>query len=166
MKEWLNNNDIQQWYFYYNHLLDIQHEITSGKDLKNLFSGYINIYKSPKIIILENINKIPEIKDFIIYAYKQWYKIIIIGNSFQIEWKPEIEILPENTSGEILYGSFSHIISLESDIHKIDLLHHTLSDIILHSIVSHFSIKNIDMYMWTMLYISKLKDYTSLRQIP
>jgi len=151
--------------FYYNHTLNTTNEINSWKDLKNLFSGYINLYKKPKIVVLENINKLSWIKDFILYVYNEWYKIIIIWNSFQIEWKPEIEILPDIHDTSDIYGSLHHIQDIVDREDRLKILQTTWSDIVLHSIISHFSVKNIEMYLFTLSFISKIYEYVSLREI-
>ena len=45
-------------FFYFNKALDTENKIKNNKDLEKLLKIYIELYKSPKIIILHNINKI------------------------------------------------------------------------------------------------------------
>jgi len=78
IKEFLSKTKTEMSYFYFNKNDDIEDTITNEKDLENFLNKYIQIYKKPKIIILQNIFNIIWIKDFITKIYSEWYKIILI----------------------------------------------------------------------------------------
>jgi len=72
--------------FYFNSDIDTLCEVQSSDDIELLLGLFERIYKTPKIIALQNCNKIPDIKELIqkLYSTKK-YKIILLGNNIDIE---------------------------------------------------------------------------------
>ena len=86
IKEFIHKANITNSYFYFNKSADIENSINSNLDLLKSLNDYIQLYKIPKIIILQNTSKMDWIKDFISYLYKQKYKIILLWNDIKIWW--------------------------------------------------------------------------------
>jgi len=93
INELINTTKINNNFYYFNKDLDTKNKIKTNKDLENNLNVYINLYKKPKIIILENFWKILWIKDFIPKIFEQNYRIILIWNNIKIQSVKEIEIL-------------------------------------------------------------------------
>lgn len=166
-------------YFYFNKQLDYNNEINSEKDLNSLFSSYTKRYKEPSIIILENTHNIKGFKDFLSKKYSEKkYKIIIIWNDIKIWWKPKISISTPcikqvkeliidnfNLTDLLKFGSLEEIFLLKNNYLKTRYLELQKSDTIYNDIITSYSLKNHDLYQYTLSYISLLKDYTSLREL-
>lgn len=185
LKDLLTRTSTTESFFYVNKILDKENKITNNKDLENLLKIHIDTYKQPKIIILHNTNKIERIKNFISKLYKEkkkdgksQYKIILVWNNIKIEWIEDIEISPKNTS-EVLknkwleidnilkYGSLEKIISLpiENSNTKKEYINFIKNDILLNDIFISFSVKNIELYNYTLSFLSKNNIFLSLREL-
>ena len=117
---------------------------------------------------MQNISKINWIKDFISYLYKERYKVILIWNDIKIAWIKEIEILNNpinNLSDDLKYWSLREIKDLELNILKEKFLKLTISDIFLNSIFKDFSVKSINLYTFTITFLSKNNIFLSLRDL-
>jgi hypothetical protein len=147
-------------------------EVTNWKILINQLNQSLKYNNNIKLIILSDFNKIPEIKDFIqyIYNHKNNFKVILIWNTIQIPWIPELEYLPElnthfkNTETvshwvlpEIIHSSNNNLVR-----NYLDLI---VSDMYTKDIFITFSIKDIEMYQLTMTYLAKLYNHISLREL-
>ena len=141
-------------YLYISKKFDLLNNINSFETLKKLLSVFIMEYKTPKLIILDNLSSIPELKTFLNFLYKQDYKIIIIWNNIQIWNKPEIEI-----SGEHI----DEYKKTEKQENTIQIL--KTKDIIFEEIIKSYSLKNFDLYNYTISFISKNNKYSSVREI-
>lgn len=171
IKELINKTDIKNSYYYFNKSDDIENKLNSNLDLLKSLNDYVQLYKIPKIIILQNISKIDWIKDFISYLYKQKYKVILLWNDIKISWIKEIEIVnnpsinTNNINSTIKYWSLLII----KDIENIDLIEKILklinNDIFLNSIFKDFWVKSIELYNYTITYLSKNNIFLSLRDI-
>jgi hypothetical protein len=171
IKEFLSKTKTEMSYFYFNKNDDIEDTITNEKDLENFLNKYIQIYKKPKIIILQNIFNIIWIKDFITKIYSEWYKIILIWNNIKISNIKEIEV--GSNYNNINYNNIDNISTfwlwyniktIEQDFLKKNFLKLTTSDILLHDIAKGFSVKSIDLYIFTITFLSKINDYISYRE--
>jgi hypothetical protein len=58
IKEYLVKYKLINNYFYFNKSNDLENKITNHLELLNSINDYIQLYKIPKIVILQNISKI------------------------------------------------------------------------------------------------------------
>jgi hypothetical protein len=146
-------------------------EVINWKMLIDQLNESLKYNNNIKLILLSDFNKIPGIKDFIqyIYNHQNKFKVILIWNTIQIPWIPEIEYLPE-IGNEINNFIISHWV-LPEIIHSknnnlarnyLDLI---VSDMYTKEIFIPFSIKDIEMYQLTMTYVSKIDNHISLREL-
>jgi len=165
-KTWITNS-----YYYFNKSDDIENKINSNLDLLKSLNDYVQLYKIPKIIFLQNISKINWIKEFISYLYKQKYKVILLWNDIRISWIKEIEILSalnitkDNINSKLKYWSLINIQDINNNDLKENILKLTVSDINLYSIFKTFSVKSIDLYNFTITYLAKNNTFISLRDL-
>ncbi len=171
IKEFLNKTKTEAWYFYFNKNDDLDETIKNNQDVEILLNKYVQIYKRPKIVILENVYNIEWIKDFIEKIYNEWYKVILIWNNVVIWGVDEIEIwasynnINYNKIEEIsYYGASYNINILEQEFQKKRFLKLSTSDILLHDICKGFSVKNIDLYVYTLTTLWKIDTYLSYRE--
>lgn len=171
IKEFLNKTWTSINYFYFNKHDDIENLIKSNNDLEDLLNNYIQLYKNPKIIILQNISDIEWIKKFISKIYWLSYKVILIWNDIQITWIDEIEVLNnskltnENFNTIIKYWNLKEvrlvwIVQLKEKILKL-----ITNDIFLNDIFLMNSVKMLDLYIYTITYLSKNSIFVSLREL-
>ena len=180
LEKTLTKND----FFYFNANLDALKYIKNNKDLESLLNLYIQNHSKPKIIILENTTTIEGIKNFISFVYQQWYKIVLLWNNIKIEGIKDFELLPNDfyqflsqyTISEnnnylyylnlyLQYGSFEVITSTHNLLQKQKMISYLTSDIFLQEIFSHFSVKSIDSYYYTLSFLSKNNFFLSLREL-
>ena len=169
----LNSTWMINKFFYYNHDIDIENKIKTWENYSDLFNTYKSKYNDPKIIILENVNNTPWIKDFISKIYKEKkYKLIIIWNSIKIPWIKEIEILPaiyntweKNINELITYWKLKETLLLENIYFKKRFLNLNLDQIIYRDIVKSFSVKNINLLTLVLTELSKINTCLSLREL-
>jgi hypothetical protein len=171
IKELINKTDIKNSYYYFNKSDDIENKLNSNLDLLKSLNEYVQLYKIPKIIILQNTSKIDWIKDFISYLYKQKYKVILLWNDIKISWIKEIEIITNpsiNTNNINITIKYWSLLIIK-DIENIDLIEKILklitNDIFLNSIFKDFWVKSIELYNYTITYLSKNNIFLSLRDI-
>lgn len=149
---------------------------TNWKELINTFNESIKYNNTIKIVILNNFNKILDIKYFIqyIHSHQNNFKIILIWNSVQIPWVNEIEYLPikqnynsikNNLSEIIQYWSLPNIYFWEWDYIIKNQLNLIVSEMYLNEILINFWVKNIELYQFTMTYLSKIESCLSLREL-
>jgi len=74
----IKKTNIESKFFYFNHNLDNENIIKNDIDLKNIINIEVNFNKNIKYIFLQNISKIENIKDLIIFLYKSDFKVILI----------------------------------------------------------------------------------------
>lgn len=173
IKEFLDKTGLTEASFYFNKELDEKNKIKSDNDLFLLLNEQLKYNKNTKILILHNTNKLEWIKQFISETYKQWYKIILIGNTIKISWKPEIEILPHsinqiqnNSLGSLFkYGCMNEVVSLNNNYYKEKFLNLIIKDYILSEIVQNYWVKNNILYNFTITFLSKINTFHSLREI-
>lgn len=165
-KTWVNNN-----YFYFNKSDDLENYISDSNSLEKLLNEYVHIYKKPNIVILQNIEKIEWIKDFLWKIYWEWHKILLVWNNIRIWWIKEVEIVNDyssllsNLNETTLYWSLNDIRSIDNYNIKKRILKTTTSDILLNEICNSFSVKNIELYYFTLSYLSNNTHSLSLREL-
>ncbi len=171
IKELIHETKIKNNYFYFNKSDDIENNINSNLDLLKILNDYVQLYKIPKIVILQNISKINWIKEFISYLYKNQYKVILIWNSIKIWWIKELEIknrpiiTNENINSNLKYWFLLDIKQIDNIYIKEKILKLLSNDIFLNSIFKDFSVKSIELYIFTIIYLSKNNIFYSLREL-
>ena len=176
-------------FFYINPEFDINNIITSSETLNQTFELYRKKYNDPKIIILENINNIPWVKQFITKIHKNSnYKLIIIWNSIKITWIKELEITTNNYSyiqesniqnsslkdsfmknsklSEVInYWKINDVLNISNLNQKKRYLNLLNNNIILKDIVWWFSVKNVDLLNSMITYLTNINTSLSLREL-
>ncbi len=166
IRTWSNNS-----YFYFNKSEDINNTIKTSEDLEKLLFDYTRLYKNPKIVILQNIEDIKWVKDFISNIYSKDFKIVLFWNFIKIWWIKEVEILNEvsltenNLQEKAELWFFEEINELENINSKKKYIKLLTSDIFLNDIFKEFNIKNIDLYNFVISYLAKNNSFTSLREL-
>ena len=186
LKELLTRTSTTQSFFYFNKNIDKENKIKSSSDINELLNIFIKEYKTPQIIILHNTNKVDGIKNFISKIYKEKnsknkpkYKIILLWNNIKINGIEDVEIASKNSnqileeeSGNIesisKYGTLEKVrsfVSWEESFLKENYIELIKNDILLNDIFNTFSVKNIDLYNYTLSYLSKNNIFLSLRDL-
>lgn len=171
IKEFIHKTNSSNSYFYFNKSDDIENNIKSYSDLENLLNEYIQLYKKPTIIILQNINKIEWTKEFITHIYKENYKTILVWNNIQIWWIKEVQILANpdtsnwNIEDIIKYWVINEIKEIENIELKEKFLKLLINDIFLNDIFKNFWVKSINLYIFTMTYLAQNNSFLSLRDL-
>jgi len=166
IRTWSNNS-----YFYFNKSEDINNTIKKSWDLEKLLFDYTRLYKNPKIVILQNIEEIEWVKDFISNIYSKNFKIVLFWNFIKIWWIKEVEILNEihltenNLQEKAELWFFKQINELENINSKKKYIKLLKSDILLNDIFNNFNVKNIDLFNFTLSYIAENSFFTSLREL-
>ncbi len=171
IKEFINKTWSSINYFYLNKSNDNENIIKTNKDLNTLLNDYVQLYKNPKIIILQNISNIEWVKKFISKIYKLNYKVIIIWNDIQISGIKEIEILNspkinnQNIENIIKYWSLNDARLVQTKYLKEKILKLITNDIFLNDIFKKHSVKSIDLYNQSITYLAKNNIFLSLRDL-
>jgi len=174
----LNINNSINNIFYFNKNLDFKNIIKCKSDLTELIKEFSLKYNKAEYIILENISKIKEIKQFISKFYKAWYKIIIIDNNIKIPSKPEIEIYSAdyktlknklennyNINNSLIFWSAEEIVLVNNKKIKINILNSQKDEILLRDLIEIYSIKNTFLLNHTITFLSLLNNSTTLREL-
>lgn len=167
--------------FFLNKDLDNENIINSEASAGNMLDTHISEYWKPKLIVLQNINKIHWIKDFISDLYwSDLYKIIIIWNSIKIEWVKEIEVFSpkiwnilkyDNTKNNkvleniLRFWSIEELLFIKDDYFKTFFLDSIRENIISYDIMFSYSIKNHYLFNQTITHLSKINVFISLREL-
>lgn len=171
IKEFIHKTNSINSYFYFNKSDDIEDNINWFEDLINLFNEYLQLYKNPNIVILQNINKITWIKDFITHIYKTWYKTILVWNNIKIWGIKEIEILnntdtnSDNIEEILKYWLQNEVIDIKNIELKEKYIKLLTNDIFLNDIYNNFSVKRITLYKYTLSYLANFNKFISLREL-
>ncbi len=151
---------------YFNKRLDSENIIKNWDKLSEYINKSIN--KNTKIIVLQNIWEIENIKDFLKDLFKTNYKIIIIWNDIKVSFIKDIEIkqmLKWDISKELYYWNISILSnSTNSNLNKLSLSIKK-DKIILDNIFNLKAVKNINLYNSTISFLSKIDDFISIREI-
>lgn len=171
IKELINKTNANNNFFHYNVKNDLNNHIKTGEDLFLLLNEYIKLYKIPNYIILENISNIEWIEYFITKVHDLNYNTILIWNNIHIWGIKEIEILntyeitDNNISEKLKYWSLNEISLLNNDELKKKFLQLITNDIFVNEIFISFWVKNINLYNFTLSYLSYYNNFFSLREL-
>jgi hypothetical protein len=166
LKTWLENKC-----FLFNKDYTIN-EYINWEKLINIFNDSLNNNKNIKLIVLSNFNKIENIKDFIqyIYNHENNFKILLIWNTIQIPWIQEIEYLTDNIETinfldtNINYGVLPEIIYIPFNLQQ-SYLNLAVNDVFTKEIFINFWVKDMELYHFTMTYLSKTNKHISFREL-
>ncbi|MFA5916990.1 MAG: AAA family ATPase [Candidatus Gracilibacteria bacterium] len=163
-------------YLYINDELDLQNTIKDDKDFFELLKIYEQKFIFCSIIILQNINKVKNIKQLILDLYKsKKYKIIILGNNIHIDTTKELEIhndiLIQNNNLSIIdwqnyltYGNLPEVKFLNNDYFKKLFLDNIKNKIVLQDIITNYSIKTVISLYQSISKIAFLNTNLSIRE--
>lgn len=176
IKEFLTKSWKFDQCFYYNNNLNSDNNIKSWKDLINQLNESLNKDNNIKIIVLQNFNKIDNIKKFIqyIHSHDNKFKIILFWNTIKIKWVQEVELLPESLLDRINNNSLENIVSfwllpeillIQHEHFKKKFLNLMVNDIFTKEVFFNFWVKSIDLYKLTMTFLSKNNSHISLREL-
>ncbi len=150
----LSKSKIKDSFLYINKSLDLENKIKNDKSLNEILNQYIKCFQKPKLIILENIESIENIKDFINLLYSHNYTIIIIWNSISIWNKPEIEINSERKFDFYL---------LDKEREYVEVL--KTKNTIFEEIIKIYSLKSFELYNYSLIFLSNFNKIASIREI-
>lgn len=171
IKEFINKTNLTKSYFYFNKSDDIENRVSSNKELELLLNDYVQLYKNPKIIVLQNISNIEWIKDFISMIYKSNYKTILVWNTIKIWWIKELEIFTninitdENLESTLKYWAINEVKHIQEIDLKEKYLKLLVNDIFLNDIFKNYWVKSIDLYKFTITYLAENSFFSSLREL-
>ncbi|MDD3646318.1 MAG: AAA family ATPase [Candidatus Gracilibacteria bacterium] len=167
ISEMIKKTKIESNFFYFNNNLDNVNIIKNDIDLKNMINIEVNFNKDIKYIFLQNISKIENIKDLIIYLYKSDFKVILIGNDIKIPNIQEIEIknsINEDIEKDIIYGNLGNTYYLNDTNFKKEYINLIKDNILLNQIFCLKSVKNINLYNLIITKLALLEKDISLRE--
>lgn len=160
--------------FYFNAEVDTLGKVKHASDLHTLLDLHKKIESIPKIIILQNINKIQGIKDYIGTLYKEGiYKIIIVWNNIKIGGVTEVEVFPlsvkklgyDKIGGYLRYGGIEEVQLVRDLYFKTFLLQSITEHIISQDIVHTYDIKSKNLYYQVIAFLAKINKNISLREL-
>lgn len=163
-------------YLYINDELDLQNTIKDDKDFFELLKIYEQKFIFCSIIILQNINKVKNIKQLILDLYKsKKYKIIILWNNIHIDTTKELEIhndiLIQNNNLSIIdwqnyltYWNLPEVKFLNNDYFKKLFLDNIKNKIVLQDIITNYSIKTVISLYQSISKIAFLNTNLSIRE--
>lgn len=175
IKELILKTKLQNKVFLFNKDYLVNQKL-NWKDLINIFNDSLKYDNNIKLIVLNNFNKIIDIKYFIqyIHSHENKLKIILIWNSIQIPGVTELEFVPNNRNIIPLVNSLEESftfwslpnISRSTDYYwKKSLLDLIVNEMYLNEIFINFWVKDIELYQFTMTYLSKINNCLSLREL-
>ncbi len=170
ISELLKKTDRFDSALYYNGSLDTMGTVRNQEDMITLFDVSVRIYGIPKVIILQDINHINDIKEFILHLYKtKKYKILIVGNNIKIQGVKNIELYPlfptPTTIDKRSYGWIPQVQIVPDTTYKDFVLEALKNDIINTEILQPYNIKNISLLYYTLSFLSKNNTYMSQREM-
>lgn len=175
VKEFLEKTKSKN-YLYINDELDLENIIKNDTDFFQLLKVYEEKFNFCNIIILQNINKIQNIKQIISDLYKlRKYKIIILWNNIHIDSSKELEIcnniLVQNLNlsmdewqNYLNYWNLPEIKLLNNDYFKKLFLDNVKNKIILQDIIANYSIKTVNLLYQSISKLAFLNESLSVRE--
>jgi len=159
MSNILNNSNYCEDYLYINKNLDLNNIIKNPNYLEFLIMHYKDYSnKIPKIIVLDNFNKKEKMQDFINFAKTNNYKVIFIWNKIDfLENIKNKQIISINNKIE----KFSNIINIENN----NCILAESKNIITEEIIKSYNLNNIDLYNYTITFLSNFNKKASVREI-
>nr|MDD3720298.1 AAA family ATPase [Candidatus Gracilibacteria bacterium] len=176
IKEFLDKTGNEN-FIYFNDDLDTENLVKDDKEFFNYVKTFENKYNNCNIVILQNINKLQNIKNIILELYKRGnYKILIIGNNIHIDKTRELEVsnnLFQNDieysydllSNYLEYGILPDIKLLNNNFFKKSLLEHIKNKIVLKDIINNYSIKSDFLFNQVITKIALLEKSLSIREL-
>ncbi len=175
LKEFLEKTKTSN-YLYINDELDLENKIKDDKDFFKLLDIYEWKYWFCSIVILQNTNKIENIKQIISGLYK-WkrYKIILLSNNIHLDSSKELEIcnsmILQNSNysyndwqNYLNYWNLPEIKLLNNDYFKKLFLDNIKNKIILQDIITNYSIKTINLLYQGISKLALLENSMSIRE--
>jgi len=155
----IKNSTLVNKYLYLNKNFDLDNILKNNNSLEFLLRHLEDYENKPKIIILENISEIPNIEKFILYLEKNNYKLIIISdkNRFNNLWI-DIEIIKIPENRKYIFKQIAE--NTKKELQKLDT-----KNTIIEKVIKPNNIKNIDLYNYTLIFLSKLNLFSSIREI-
>jgi len=156
----IQKSNYKNSFLYFNKELDLENNIKNKNDLLSLIDSFWK-ENNLKIIILENIYHIENIKSCISTLYQKWYKMIIIWNSIKVGNKPEIEILePRKTYFQYFWYNKEE---QKKDLDRKNIIKNKATAIIYKEIFDICSIKHFDLYNYSLIFLAKYNKLDSIR---
>lgn len=164
-------------FIYFNDDLDTENLVKDDKEFFNYVKTFENKYNNCNIVILQNINKLQNIKNIILELYKRGnYKILIIWNNIHIDKTRELEVsnnLFQNDieysydllSNYLEYWILPDIKLLNNNFFKKSLLEHIKNKIVLKDIINNYSIKSDFLFNQVITKIALLEKSLSIREL-
>lgn len=175
VKEFLEKTKSEN-YLYINDELDLENIIKNDKDFFQILKIYEEKFNFCNIIILQNINKVHNIKQIISDLYKlKKYKIIILWNNIHIDSSKELEIciniLVQNHNfsldewqNYLNYWNLAEIKLLNNDYFRRLFLDNVKNKIILQDIIANYSIKTVNLLYQSISKLAFLNKSMSVRE--
>lgn len=176
IKEFLEKTKTNN-YLYFNDDLDLENKVKNDKDFFEYLKTYEDKYDNCNVVILQNINKLQNIKNIILELYKRKnYKIIILWNNIHIDKTREIEV-PNNIflkdseftnyqiNNYLSYWCLPEIKLLNNNFFKESSLEHIKNKIVLKDIINNYSIKSDFLFNQIITKIALLEWSLSIREL-
>jgi len=163
-------------YLYINDELDLENIIKDDKDFFKLLRVFEEKFQICNIIVLQNINKITNIKQLIIDLYKtKKYRILILWNNIHIDSSKELEIynpiiLQNNAlsiqdwNNYLTYWNIPEVKFLNNNYFKKLFLESIQNKIILKDIITNYSIKTINLLYQSISKIAFSDNNLSIKE--
>lgn len=170
VKEIITKTGLQDSFFYFYPWIDSYNTIQTIETFFVLLKLHIKLYSKPKILILEDINLIPDIKSIFqrLMEHKE-YKIIILWNNIKIEGIKQKNIYPlslKNIAVQyLIYWWFPKVRIIPDINYKKDILQILQSDILEKEIFSPYGVKNTQSFRQVLTFLAEYPRITSLREL-
>ncbi len=176
IKEFLEKTQTKN-YIYVNDEIDNNNKMKNYWDFFKFLISYKIKNRFCNIIILQNPNKLEDIKNIILELYKsKEYKIIVIWNNIQIDWIEEFEICnsivlqncsfsKNNWKTLLIYWNLNAVKILNNDYFKKEYLEWIKNEILLFDVLKPYKIKSIELYNYTITYLALLQNSVSYREL-
>lgn len=168
--EMIRKTNMLNNFFYFHPEIDTWWYIKNSENLMLLMDYRIRTIGKIDVVILEDCNKIKDIKSFILklYASKN-FKIVIIGNNIKIQWAKEINIFPlsyQNIKKDnYIYGGLPYVRVVPNNAYKKIFLRAVTSDILEKEIFIPYNIKNQDNYRRMLVFLAWYDWPLSIREM-
>lgn len=176
IKEFLEKTKIKN-YIYINDEIDEENKMKNYWDFFKYLISYEIKHRFCDIIVLQNLNKLENIKNVILELYKtKKYRLMLIWNNIQVEWLKEFEIyntivyqnwsFSKNTFSSLLtYWNLPNVRLINNNYFKNIILKWIKNEIILYDIIKPYNIKSVNLYDYTITKIALLESGVSIREI-
>lgn len=172
VSELIKKTSLENNFLYINKALDIDNTIYNIESFKAMIEIESEKKEKAKIIIIENLSYFEEAKEFLKFLIKdKKYKIIIIWNDIKINSVKEINIKPlkiNKISNYKIHNILKYWV-IEDCLKQINqkdkelFLNYLKNEILIKDIMWVFKIRDINLYVNTMTFLSNLNEFLSLR---